>query len=193
MGTLTRDPLIQTPQKKIPINQTILIPSYHCLLWFSKLRTGMIWVAMGPFVIQITMILGPSPFKTGQPSPLRRLSNDPRVVKVDLAHTYAIGGFGKDDAASIIVFLAVRCGLFGPGGFSRTTSPGMGFFQNMVCKKTEKAHPFKTLQKRTSKITSNLVSYVWAICFLEFCFVSILGGFQLQQVWNLIDLFWKQS
>lgn len=100
--------------------------------------------------------LGPSPFKTGQPSPLRRLSNDPRVVKVDLAHTYAIGGFGKDDAASIIVFLAVRCGLFGPGGFQEQLHQGWVSFKTW-CVRNGKSTSIQDFAKEDLKITSNLV------------------------------------
>ena len=37
------------------------------------------------------------------------------MLKVDLAHTYAIAGFGKDELASTLVFLAVRCYVFGAG------------------------------------------------------------------------------
>ena len=58
-----------------------------------------------------------TPFKPGPASPLRMLWDDPAAVKIDLAHTYAIAGFGKDDAASTLIFLAVRCGVFGRAPF----------------------------------------------------------------------------
>ena len=54
----------------------------------------------------------PSPFHEGEPAALRSLvpnGHDPATaVKIDLAHTYAICGWGKEELASTLVFLAVR-------------------------------------------------------------------------------------
>lgn len=43
--------------------------------------------------------------------------DNPKTIKVDIAHTYAIAGFGKDDLASSLVFLCVRCNAFGAGNY----------------------------------------------------------------------------
>ena len=61
----------------------------------------------------------PTPFHADRPSPLRTIEpfgSDPRLILVDLAHCYAIKGWGKDDIASSIIFLTVRCGVFGWDG-----------------------------------------------------------------------------
>ena len=42
---------------------------------------------------------------------------NPKSIKIDIAHTYAIAGYGKDDLASCLVFLAVRCEIWGPGRY----------------------------------------------------------------------------
>ena len=96
-----------------------------------------------------------SPFKHGQPSPLRMLIDDPRVVKVDLAHTYAIAGFGKDDAASCIVFLAVRCGIFGPGVYQDQLHQAWVSFKSW-CVHNRKSTSIQDFAKDDLKITSIL-------------------------------------
>lgn len=60
-------------------------------------------------------ITAPGPFHSGKQSPLAQLPHgeDPRTIKVDLAHTWAIVGFGKDDVASCTMFLAVYCKVWG--------------------------------------------------------------------------------
>ena len=61
----------------------------------------------------------PDPYKAGRKSPLRDLpgGSDPKMVKIDIAHTFAIAGYGKDDLASSIIFLAVRCNLWGNAAY----------------------------------------------------------------------------
>ena len=57
-----------------------------------------------------------SPFKDGQPSPLRSIipgGNNPFKIKIDIAHTWAICGVGKDCYASCLVFLAHHCRVWG--------------------------------------------------------------------------------
>lgn len=58
----------------------------------------------------------PSPFYSGDPSPLRSLplGDASRYIRVDPAHTFAIDGVGKDFLASSIVIM-VRAGHFGRG------------------------------------------------------------------------------
>lgn len=38
--------------------------------------------------------------------------NSPTLIKVDLAHTYAIAGFGKDELASTLFFIGKVQGLW---------------------------------------------------------------------------------
>ena len=61
----------------------------------------------------------PDPYKPGPKTPLRDLSvgSSPKYIKVDIAHTYAIAGYGKDDLASTIIFLAVRCRVWGAANY----------------------------------------------------------------------------
>ena len=62
--------------------------------------------------------LAANPFKSGRVSSLRRIVPNglrPDKIRIDLAHTYAICGWGKDDIASAIIFLAVHRSLFGNG------------------------------------------------------------------------------
>ena len=97
----------------------------------------------------------PPPFKAGVPSPLRILWDDARAVKTDLAHTYAIAGWGKDDAASIIVFLAVRCGVFGPGAFEHQLHQAwISFKQWRIANR--KSTSILDFAKEDLKITSSL-------------------------------------
>ena len=58
------------------------------------------------------------PFKVGPKAAIGKIipsGDSPSRIKIDLAHTYAIGGFGKDDLASAIVFLSCHCNLFRRG------------------------------------------------------------------------------
>lgn len=73
----------------------------------------------------------PDPYKAGRKSPLHDLpgGSDPKSVKVDIAHTYAIAGYGKDDLASSIVFLAVRCNLWGNGAYQTQLENAWGSFK----------------------------------------------------------------
>ena len=60
--------------------------------------------------------VGPSPFYQGPAAAIRGVlpgGNRVEKIKVDIAHTYAISGYGKDDLASGIVFLSHHCKIFG--------------------------------------------------------------------------------
>ena len=59
-----------------------------------------------------------NPFKLGAPASIRNIlpnGSSPKKIRIDVAHTYAICGYGKDDLASCLVFLACRCNFWGPG------------------------------------------------------------------------------
>lgn len=81
--------------------------------------------------------------------------DDPRAVKVDLAHTYAIAGFGKNDAASTLVFLAVRCASFGDGRFEEQLHNGWLSFKRW-CVQNGKNTSIHDFAKEDLKITSSL-------------------------------------
>ena len=107
-----------------------------------------------------------NPFKAGTPSPLRLLWDDPRAVKIDLAHTYAIAGWGKDCAASDIVFLAVRCGVFeAPDRFQEQLHQAWASFKTW-CVQNKKCTSIQDFAKEDLKITSSLKR----IYFIAFCF-----------------------
>ena len=119
----------------------------------------------------------PSPFKPGPPSPLRVLMDDPKAVKVDLAHTWAIAGVGKDDAASCIVFLAVRCEVFGPGGFETQLHQAWVSFKSW-CVRNGKSTSIQDFAKEDLKITSCLDIFL-----IEF-FVYPLRVFPEIMIWK---------
>ena len=83
------------------------------------LRTAKEWYdvsSTGPTRSWPSNGVAPSPFHRGRKSPLRDIhlvGDSPQMVKIDLAHTYAIVGFGKDHLASVLVFVSVRCRYFG--------------------------------------------------------------------------------
>lgn len=114
----------------------------------------------------------PSPFKPGPPSPLRVLMDDPKAVKVDLAHTWAIAGVGKDDAASCIVFLAVRCKIFGPGGFEDQLHQAWISFKRW-CVQNGKSTSIQDFAKEDLKITSCLGVCFWS-SILWWCFLFLI-------------------
>ncbi len=60
-----------------------------------------------------------SPFKVGRVAPIRHLigGDHPERICIDIAHTYAIAGYGKDELASLLVFLAVRCKVWGNANY----------------------------------------------------------------------------
>ena len=61
---------------------------------------------------------GPDPFKSGTPSPFRRLPGAiPERILVDTTHSFHIHGVGVDFAASFIV-IGAKAGFWGRGGFN---------------------------------------------------------------------------
>ena len=80
------------------------------------LRTGTTWAPAGPSGRGRRMASRIAHSKLDQYPPLRNLipgGDNPFKIKFDIAHTHAICGYGKDDLASCIVFLACRVKLFG--------------------------------------------------------------------------------
>lgn len=59
-----------------------------------------------------------SPFHAGRVAPIRKLLGCDVLERIciDVAHTYAIAGYGKDELASTLVLLAVHCKVWGAAG-----------------------------------------------------------------------------
>ncbi|CAE7254263.1 Khdc3 [Symbiodinium sp. CCMP2456] len=76
-------------------------------------------------------------FKVGlAPSPLRSLSDDPKKIRVDAAHTWAINGIGKDLYSSSLV-LGARMGFFGAGSMDARLKVAYSRFDKF-CKEKKK-------------------------------------------------------
>lgn len=91
---------------------------------------------------------------------MRGLSEDPKTIKIDIAHTYAIAGFGKEDLASSIIFLAVRCAVWGDMAFEDQLEMAWKDFKGW-CTANKKYTTILEFSKRELKITSWLVCHIW--------------------------------
>lgn len=106
-----------------------------------------------------------SPFKGGRVAAVRSIppnGDDPNMIKIDIAHTYAIAGYGKEELASTLVFLAVRCHVFGHGAFEKQLDLAYTDFKRF-CMVTGKRTTIDDFSKKELKITSLLA------CFIFFC------------------------
>lgn len=100
--------------------------------------------------------LAANPFKSGRVSSLRRIVPNglrPDKIRIDLAHTYAICGWGKDDLASAIIFLAVHCSLFGNDVLEHKLGLAYESFVD-YCKQRGKTTTIMEFSKQELKITS---------------------------------------
>lgn len=96
------------------------------------------------------------PFKAGAPAAVRSIQphgNLPSMIKIDIAHTYAIAGYGKDELASTLVFLAVRCNAFGAGGFEHQLDLAYADFRR-YCTAAGKRTTIDDFSKKELKIKS---------------------------------------
>ena len=103
--------------------------------------------------------ISPDPYHAGPRSPLRDLvpnGDCPRMIKVDLAHTYAISGFGKDELASTLVLLACRCRVWGGNNIPDQLNAAYVSFYSW-CSHRKKTSTIKSFDKEELKITSSLV------------------------------------
>ena len=99
-----------------------------------------------------------SPFKTGDKAAIRNIvpgGDDPYMIKIDIAHTYAICGYGKDDLASVLVFLSCRCLLFGGRKIEDQLDNAFQSFNNW-CVVNKKTTSITGFDYQTLKITSLL-------------------------------------
>lgn len=119
------------------------------------------WYALGPQGSTWTWPDGhlptPHPFKAVV-SPLRNIApvgDSVMAIKIDVAHTYAIAGYGKDELASSIVFLACHCGLFGRGTYEQQLEEAYHAFRGW-CTRNSKYTSIRDFSYGELKITSPL-------------------------------------
>ena len=91
------------------------------------------------------------------------MGDNTNKLKVDLAHSYAIQGFGKDDLASAIVFLAVRCRLWGNGDMQKQFDMAFDSFM-AYCKARKKTSSILEFSKAELKIASLFGYMVYIFC-----------------------------
>lgn len=77
------------------------------------------------------------------------------MLKVDVAHTYAIQGFGKDELASTLIFLAVHCEAWGPGNIDVQLAAAFQSFEQYLLR-SHKTSTIKGFTKEELKIKSTL-------------------------------------
>ena len=132
---------------------------------YRTLRSGQTkatedWHVLGPegSIRSLTSnFVPPDPYKDGQRSPLRDLTggDNPKTIKIDIAHTHSIAGYGKDDLASSIVFLAVRCNVWGEGNYEKQLELAWDAFKAW-CVENSRSTTIMEFSKKELKITSSL-------------------------------------
>ena len=118
-----------------------------------------------------------SPFKVGRVSPLCKLlpvQHDPAKIKVDLAHTYAICGFGKDQLASCIIFLSVHAKIWGAGTMENQLDAAYQSFLG-YCIRHKKTTSITEFSKQELKIKSFLL-VLFSIPFLYDIKIDLFRG-----------------
>lgn len=102
--------------------------------------------------------VSPDPFHRGEIAALRNVQpngDSPTMLKVDVAHTYAIQGFGKDELASTLIFLAVHCEAWGPGNIDVQLAAAFQSFEQYLLR-SHKTSTIKGFTKEELKIKSTL-------------------------------------
>lgn len=97
-----------------------------------------------------------SPYHDGGRAALRDLTrggDDTRYIKIDLAHVWAIAGFGKDWMASCLIFLAGHCSYFGRGNIDVKLELAYGSFREWL-RSSGKVSSITEFSKSELKITS---------------------------------------
>ena len=142
---------------------------------YSPLPLSQEWWNLGPDGTVRTWPkdeLPPNPFKRGGKSPLREMlpnGDTPCKIKIDIAHTYAICGYGKDDLASTLVFLAVRCNLWGDFGMQQQLDLAYDDFVT-YCESRKKTTSILDFSKQELKILSffDLIQCTYVCWFYHF-------------------------
>ena len=99
--------------------------------------------------------MSPDPFHRGPRASLRDLlhSREAAAIQIDLAHTYAIAGWGKDEVASMLVFLACHCKAFGQGNVHQNLDNAFGDYKEW-CRENKKTTTITEFTFSELKITS---------------------------------------
>ena len=128
-------------------NTTTVLPSKD---WTDLSRNGATrnWPKHG---------VSPSPFHRGRKASIRNMlpSGGVKTIRIDLAHTYAIAGWGKEQVASLLVLVAVRCSLFGNGGYEDQLNWAYDSFSEW-CRLHSKTSTIHEFSKKELKISSLL-------------------------------------
>ena len=97
------------------------------------------------------------PWKPGRAAPIRSLidGDSPEKVCIDLAHTYAIAGYGKDELASTLVLLAVHCNVWGNYNYETQLARAYEAFADW-CARNNKTTTVLDFSKKELKILSLL-------------------------------------
>ena len=120
----------------------------------------------------------PSPFWGGPKAALRELCHpgqrEEDLIKVDIAHTFAIAGYGKEWLASALVFVTIRCNIFGEGTFDTQLEDAYASFAEW-CRSKKKVSSIQSFDKTELKITSLLVlKFFFYVCrFCRFCHLRL--------------------
>ena len=99
--------------------------------------------------------VAPSPFKPGRRAAIRNMlpSGGHRTIRIDIAHTYAIAGWGKDQLVSLLVLCAVRANLWGRAGYEEQLRRAFESFQEW-CRVHSKTSTVLDFSKKELKISS---------------------------------------
>ena len=100
-----------------------------------------------------------SPFHAGRIAPIRKMigGDSPERICIDVAHTYAIAGYGKDELASTLILLSVRCNVWGNANFEVQLARAYDSFSNW-CAQHKKTTTILEFSKKELKIQSLLES-----------------------------------
>ena len=96
------------------------------------------------------------PFKSGEPSPLRRLEtigDDATTIRVDPAHTYAIKGWGEDFCGSSLILL-VRLNILQGRSLQSALDHGFALFKE-YCQRRRKSTSITHFDLQTLRVTSH--------------------------------------
>lgn len=103
--------------------------------------------------------VAPSPFWPNQRAPIRDLARGAaeKFIKIDLAHTWAIAGCGKDYLASVLILLSVHCRVWGAGRWEQQLDWAFDSFFTW-CIENKKTSTILEFSKTELKLTSLLAS-----------------------------------
>ena len=109
---------------------------------------------------------------------IRRLigGDSPERICIDIAHTYAIAGYGKDELASLLIFLAVRCNVWGNAAWEIQLERAYESF-SAWCAQKRKTSTILEFSKKELKIASLLDYKVHAyFCAIHCCKLFLVDG-----------------